>query len=149
MKKRFFAVLLAIFSVVLLITGCQKQYVDYSLRQDRENVVKIEICSYEDATRTRTPIVELSEDDSQQLLTEFSNMTCMKYFPGDHPRDYGIVLFCIYYADGEIEVIGESNIGWISSDGTWNLTDYTFDYAEMKKVIQHYVPEEFQPTWID
>ena len=146
MKKRLLTILLFVFFVVIT-TGCQDKIVSYSMRQSHENIAKIEICSYDDLTQTRIPIVELSENECQQLLAEFSNMTCLQYFPGDHPRDYGSILFCIYYNDGEIEIIGQTNIGWITSDGTWLLTKYTFDWAEMKDLIKRYVPEEFQPEW--
>ena len=146
--KKMIALLLLITSVLMLVAGCQERKVDYSLRQGQDNIEKVEICTYDDLTKTRTPIKELAESEYQQLITEFLEMSCVQYSPGDHPRDYGSILFCIYYNDREIEVIGQTNIGWISTDGTWHLTKNTFDWAEMKALIQRYVPEEYQPEWV-
>ena len=57
-------------------------------------------------------------------------------------KDYGDVVICITYYDGEKEVIGITNIGYISPDGKWHLTKEYFDIEDIRGVINKYVDPE-------
>ena len=44
-------------------------------------------------------------------------------------------------------MVGLTNIGWITSEGEWHLTQYTFDWAEMRNLIERYVPAKYLPEF--
>lgn len=136
-----------IVAVFTTIVACDSYVGTYTFRQEFANVEKIEFCAYEHTTQTRTPILELTGSEAETLLSELSSMACHKLFPGDHPREYGEIIICIYYSDGEVDVIGLTNIGWITPEGEWHLTIYTFDWAEMRDLVERYVPTEYLPEF--
>lgn len=139
-------ILVILFCVQLLVivTGCSYEG-PYTFRQDRSNIEKVEICEYNSATKTRTPIVELAEADAQTLVSELETMQCGQYGPGDHPRNYGRLMICITYADNEVELIGLTNIGWVARDGKLNLSEYCFNEREIFDLILAYTDPELLP----
>lgn len=56
--------------------------------------------------------------------------------------DYGDVVILIYYANNEIEMIGITNIGWISPNGKLDTTDKRFEISAICDVISKYVDAE-------
>lgn len=135
--------------VTLLITsvGCQQYKGQYTFwRQDSSNIEKIEICSYDWKNLTRTTYAELSESEAEEIVETISELECFEYFPGDHPREYGPIQVCIIYSDGEIEIIGFTNIGYISSNGVKHLTSYSIENPkELYDIICEYVALELLP----
>lgn len=127
------------------ISGCELYEGLYTFRQDQSNIEKIEVCSYDSYDRVITPIVQLSDYEEEQLLLKLSEMECFEYFPGDHPREYGQAVICIYYLNGEIEIIGITNIGWITPDGKRAMSQYSFDWVEMQELILSLVDEDDLP----
>jgi hypothetical protein len=53
--------------------------------------------------------------------------------------DYGDIVILIHYDNNEMEMIGITNIGWISHDGELTTTDKKFDISEICDVIAKYV----------
>ena len=139
--KKTYKAMLVVVALALLTSGCKLYNGPYSFRQDASNIDRIAICTYECTNRTVTKLVELSDAEEKELLAELSVMECSEYPPGDYPREYGEVIICIYYADGETEIIGETNIGWISPEGRWSLTSYHYDWATMRSLISRYVKD--------
>ena len=133
--------------VLMLLSGCENKSFTHEFRQDQANIKQVEICSYEHAykyiDRVLTPIVKLSDEDSNALLNDIRALDCHEdSFPLDTPRTYGDVVICITYYDGETEVIGITNIGYISPDGKWHLTKEYFDIEDIRSVINKYVDPE-------
>jgi hypothetical protein len=132
--------------VILLatISGCELYEGPYTFRQDQRNIEKIEVCSYDSYNKITTPIVQLSDYEEEQLLLKLSSMECYEFF-GDHPREYGQAVICIHYLDREIEIIGITNIGWITPDGKRAMSSYSFDWVEMQELILSLVDEDDLP----
>ena len=144
-KRAFWSVIVLTFC--LMLAGCQLYEGPYTFRHELSAVEKVEICTYDRITEEMVPVVELYGEEAQAIVSEFHAMDCTEYFPGDHPRNYGPIIFCILYDNGETDVVGSYNIGWIDTDGEWHLTVYSFDWAEMRTMIERYVPEEYWPEY--
>jgi len=145
---RFYKILACILLPLMLLIamwGCQLYRGPYTFRQEQSNIEKIEVCSFENKSKTITPLVCLSESEEEQLLLKMSGMECFEYSPGDHPREYGEAVICIHYINQEIEVIGITNVGWVSPDGEWELSSYSFDWEEMRNLILDMVGEDDLP----
>ena len=135
--------LFVLFVLMLSTAGCTAYEGPYTFwRQDRSHIEKVEICSYNSFDKTQTVITTLS-DTAEALLDEISSLECLEYFPGDHPREYGPFVVCITYSDGEMELIGFTNIGYIKPDGVRCLTEYFIaDSQEFFDVICKYVESD-------
>jgi hypothetical protein len=142
-RTRILCILLCI-ALLFTVQGCSYEG-PYSFRQDTSQVEKVEICEYDYTTGTRTLIMQLSEDKAQEMIKELAAMTCSRYGPGDHPREYGQLMICLTYTNNEVELIGISNIGWIDPDGNKHLTDYHFVERELFDLIVEYVNPELMP----
>ena len=146
MKLRTKIEIIAILVSLLLTTsGCESYKGPYTFRQDRINVEKIEVCSYERNSGDMTPLVRISDDQIDVLLEKISVMECSEYVMGNVPRQYGDAVIAIYYQNGEIELMGVTNIGWITPDGERKLTRYSFDWDEMRELILSLVGEDDLP----
>lgn len=147
--SKFFCVILVLLTLLIMQTGCQFYEGPYIFwRQDRSNVEKVEICSYDSYNKTRTVIAELNDNDADELLNEISTLECFSYFPGDHTREYGPIMVCITYSDGEIEMIGFTNIGYIRADGVRCMTTYSITHDNREKLyymICKYVDPDLLP----
>ena len=118
-----------LFVIILSASSCFGDYYrgPYVFwRQDRSNIEKIEICSYDCLTRKRTVISELPKEATDYIIDEISTYSCYQFF-GDHPREYSKVILCITYLDGEIELISFVNFGYITPDGEQNILSYALD----------------------
>ena len=141
MKKIGYAIVIAVV-VLVLLSGCENESFTHEFRQEQANIKQVEICAYERVDRVLTPIIKLSNDDINALLNDIRALDCHEFFPLDTPRNYGDVVICITYYDGEKEVIGITNIGYISPDGKWHLTKEYFDIEDIRGVINKYVDPE-------
>ena len=141
MKKTLYAIVIAVV-VLMLLSGCENESFTHEFRQDQANIKQVEICAYERVDRVLTPIIKLSNDDINALLNDIRALDCHEFFPLDTPRNYGDVVICITYYDGEKEVIGITNIGYISPDGKWHLTKEWFDIKDIYGVINKYIVPE-------
>lgn len=158
MKKRnTFKLLFACLLLSFVYTGCDigsSQPTVHSFRQEYDNVVKIEIASYDHSKRTNkwqaqfvdedcfSLLVQLSDEDCGSLLQDILSLEIKKFYMIDPILDYGDVVILIYYANNEIEMIGITNIGWISPDGKLYTTDKRFEISAICDVISKYVDAE-------
>ena len=126
------------FMIAVLLSGCSNDTFTYCFRQDSNNVEKIEICSYDHNSGTRTPIIKLEKGAENALMEELSALECHQFFPLDPILSYGDKVIYITYYDGEVEMIGEYNIGWITPSGKLNTTNYYFDLQEIRDLIEKY-----------
>lgn len=141
-RKKIVAVLLTL-SLMVVTAGCFTQLNEtfqYTFRQDRGNIIKVEICAhdYKDNRRIE-PLVTLNEEEIDEILDSISSLECHHYGIGDHQNDYGDLLICITYSNKEVEVIGLTNIGWIRPDGGWRQTNYLFHAQDILSVLDDYV----------
>lgn len=146
-KCKKFCNLFILLMILILMSGCNQYQGKYTFwRQEKTSVQKVEICSYDSYSKERTVIAQLSNDDAQEILDEISNLECSQWGPGDHPREYGPIIICVTYLDGEIEMIGFYNIGYITVDGTRCLTPYFFeDSRAFYLLICKYVEPQLLP----
>lgn len=137
--NRTFALLLML-AVLASVTGCESKSFQYTFRQNRNNVEKVEICAFDySQEKTVEPLRSLTGDDIDAILSDLSSMECWKQSGLDSPRSYGDILICIHYLDGEIEVIGTVNIGWITPNGDWHLTMNFFKFNDLREILLKYV----------
>lgn len=142
-KRKGICAFLLILVILASLTGCSSEPFQYTFRQDRNNIEKIEICSLDYYNgKTIEPLISLAEKDIDRILLDLSSLECRKLSGLDSPRGYGKIIICIHYLDGEIEVIGTTNIGWITSDGDWHLTMNVFRYPELKTLLLKYVASD-------
>lgn len=158
MKKSKLILCLLACIVLISAVGCKQYKGPYTLwRQDKSNIEKVEICSYDWKNLTRTTYAEFSDTEAEEIVDRISELECGEYFPGDHPREYGPIQVCIIYSDGEVEIIGFTNIGYISSKGIKYLTPYCIDEPkELYAIICEYVDtellpdiSEYYPSWFE
>lgn len=141
MKSRnFWKLLLTLVIMLTVLTGCfLNKTIYHSFRQDRSDIEKVEICTYNHDSGVRTPIVQLSDEYVEMLLAELSALECRYISPFGPPiLTYGDKVICITYLDGEVELIGEYNIGWISSEGKSHRLNYHFELLGIREIIEKY-----------
>ncbi len=137
--KKFLSALLLIVFVLLLMAGCQRTY-DYSFSQPLDQVEKVEICAFDDRTKTATPLVILDESQANALLADIDALPCKRHF-GDHTMDYGEAVVYITYANGEAEVIGIWHVAKVDASGEWNIGIEYFGGEELPALLLQYAPE--------
>ena len=142
--RRMIGSILLLVILLLTVSGCKQYKGPYTFRQYQSNIEKIEICSYDSSNKTATPIVQLTDSEAKQLMQKLSAMECFDYTSGGQ-REYGEAIICIYYLDGEIEIIGLRNTGWIAPNGEHELSGYAFHWGEIKEVILNLVGEDDLP----
>jgi hypothetical protein len=132
--------LFLIIAVLTLIAGCEDTSFQYTFRQDRSNVDKVDICACDAYHREiKEPLISLTGDDIDAILSDLSSAECWRYSGFDSPRGYGDILICIKYLDGEIEVIGQKNVGWITPNGEWNYSMYFFRAKDLYEILCKYI----------
>ena len=141
-SKYFMPALLCV--VLLVAVGCSSEG-PYTFRQDSSKIDKVEIYKIDDQTNTKTAIVQLSDEAGQLLVSELATMTCNRFGSGDHPRRYGQLAIGITYSDGEVEIIGLVNSGFIDVDGKEAILDYFFDAKDLYTLITKYVDPSLLP----
>ena len=126
--------------ILVCVTSCDSKPFQYTFRQDRSCIEKVEICPFEyRGKKIKEPWVTLTGDDIDAILEDITSMDCWKLSPMDTPREYGDLLICIYYTDGEIEVIGTLNCGWVTPDGDWYVELWHFRFEDLSEVLLKYV----------
>lgn len=144
-KYKTFLAMVLLSSMLFLLCGCNQYKGPYVFwRQSRENIQKVEICTYEDDVQT--VILELPADEVDTFLDEVSNLEFLELIT--HPIiDYGIIAVVITYADGEKEVISSSASGYVSQDGKFHPDSYVVNNnREFYDLVCNYVPQESFPN---
>ena len=132
--------LLLLLVILVSMSGCGSKPFQYTFRQDRSCIEKIEICPFDYHNRIITdPWVSLTGEDIDVILSKLSSLDCWRLSGFDTPREFGKIIICIFYLDGEIEVIGTSNIGWVTPDGNWHIKPCFFKKSDLKKVLLQYI----------
>ena len=153
MKRIIAAILLSI--NFLAVSGCGTRVFHYEIRQDRNRIEKVEICSFDYYNNcTIEPLVSLSENEIDMFLSDISSMECYDTpFVIDPILDYGDIIACITYSDGEVEVIGPYNIGYIAPNGELATTTYNFDKLEIRSLFLKFIDADIilkascEPEW--
>lgn len=129
--------------VLVSMMGCvSSDPFQYQFRQDRGQIEKVEICAYYHNEKIIEPLVSLTEDKIDAILSDLSSLECWERGRLDSPRDYGSIIICIRYLDGEIEIIGTSNNGWITPEGDWDLAMTVFRFPDLREVLLKYADAE-------
>lgn len=102
-------------------------------RQDRSNIEKIEVYTYQFLTSERTLIAELPKEATDEIIDEISTFQCCET-GGDFPREYSRIMLCITYSDGEVELLSLNNIGYITSEGIQQIMYYLWDENASKSL---------------
>lgn len=138
--KRRGGMLIITIVMIIAITGCNQDPFQYSFLQERDMIEKVEICSFNDYDRTMELIVALSEEQIDAILNDFASLECRSEpFLKQPHHDYGDVIVCITYQNGEKEVFGAYNIACVSSNGEWRRTRDYFDVHEFRELLLKYV----------
>lgn len=142
MKRRRQVRVVALFiAILVLAVGCNDEPFQYTFRQDRNQIKTVEICSFDYYNgKTIEPIVTLSEKQTDAILNDISSLECRaESFVVDPILTYGDVIICITYLNGEKEILGIYNIGWVTPSGEWNLTPFYFDIVAVRNLLLDYV----------
>ena len=122
-KYRVFLSLILSATMLFLLCGCNQYKGPYVFwRQSRENIQKVEICTYED--NVQTVIFELPADEVDTFLDEVSNLEYLQLI-GDHGiTGIGEISVLVTYINGEKELISNAYIGCFSQDGKFHPDRY-------------------------
>ena len=82
-------------------------------RQDRSNIEKIEICSYDKSSGTRSVIAELPKEATDEIIDEISTYQCYE-IPPEHPREISSIILCVTYLDGVVDIISFCAFSYMS-----------------------------------
>lgn len=125
----------------------------YTFRQERQNMEKVEICAYtheyDGDGGSREPLLVLPESEIDALWTDILALDCHEFILLDSILSYGSLVITITYINGEIEMIGIYNIGWISADGTLTTTLQRFGITEICAIIIKYADEKILSEYSD
>lgn len=105
-------------------------------RQDSSNIEKVEICAYHWQTHTRTVMYELSDAEQEEIISELRECT-FRSTSLPPPSDFGQYIICLVYYDGEIDVVGLYESGYISPDGSEHRTGYVVEDFDI--IVEKYV----------
>ena len=129
--------------VLVSMMGCvSSDPFQYQFRQDRDQIEKVEICALYQYETIIEPLVSLTEDKIDAILSDLSSLECWEMGRLDTPREFGSIVICIRYLDGENEIIGTINNGWITPEGDRKLAWNFFKFPDLRKVLLKYVDAE-------
>ena len=112
--------LIIIITIVLItsLTGCMVRTYTYELMHDVSKIDKIELLKNDDATKLKdfsfTVLHTLNDDEVERFVEKLSAIDCYKYF-NDPAGNFGELTIRIYYDNGDIEMIGIMNNGYIEN----------------------------------
>ena len=135
------SVLLLIVLFALALTGCgyDKPYY-HQFRQPRENVEKVEICTFDEyKIEIIEPIAKLSDTEIDSFLNDISLLEGYKFAMFDPILSYGDLAIVISYTNGEKEIIGLTNIGFLSPDGELTTSSYSYHFEDIIDIMVKYV----------
>lgn len=140
LAKKFLSIVLII-TLLLTVVGCEDESWQYTFRQDRSNVQKVEICSfkYQDRKEISEPLVSFQGDDADAILDDIAALTCYKLGLLHNSRGFGQIIICIHYLNQEIEVIGTENNGWVDANGDWHIEPTHIRFPDLRPLLAKYV----------
>ena len=119
--------------VAWILSGCSSilsPNKQYEFRQAFDQIVSIEILRKEyDSISTSTPMNVLKEIDPSLHKDVIDGLLETPGGPGGMPpgTGFGLYIICITYQDGEREMIGNYNNGYILPNGEVHQNNYRFD----------------------
>ena len=149
MKTKLLTMTSLLLALTLMFGGCDMPYggpTEHTFLQNRENVVKVEICSNAmygivregSQMESLNPIAVLLDEEIDVLWEALLS------FPSYEVRyikhGCGDLLFVVSYANGEQELIGYNLIGIVNSDGTFGgYRNHVFgDAASLTQLFAQY-----------
>lgn len=147
MKKCVFVLL--VFAMIISLSGCFFQLfqteMPYAFRQSADQITAIEIIRKQyDSISAETPMYVLKTFEENEYQTVLDGINSV---PGgrnglEPGRGIGLYIIRITYADGEIELLGDYNNGYISTDGKIHQDCYAFYTEEYYDLISSLLGEE-------
>ena len=130
----------------LLLTGCFfSTKATYTFRQSFDQIEKIEILKKEyDSIRIDTPmnvIKELNPEEWQIIVDKLlsADGSIRRWEPG---TGFGFYIIRISYKNGEAEMIGAYNNGYILPNGKIIQDFYVFDYVQFHRILSEILGQE-------
>ena len=146
MKAR---VLIVFILVVCVLSGCWFiTEAQYEFRQEFDQIVSIEILKKQyDSINVDVPMDVIKTIDPAEhkdvidaLLAAQGSRVGLE--PG---TGFGVYIFRITYKNGEMEMIGDYNNGYITPNGEVHQGIYSFDSKQFYEVISRFLGEEVTP----
>ena len=144
MTKRTVVLIIILISAILY--GCSVPLdLEYSYRQSADQITSIEILRKEyDSVRTDTPMNVLKVFDPsefQMVLDGLGNVPITRRLnpPG---TGFGLYIIRITYQNGEADLIGNYNTGYITTDGQLYQESYFFHTEPYYDLISALLGEE-------
>lgn len=129
--------------IVLLLFWIFNTKGPYKFRQDTDRIVSIEILRHDpsyDLSKARvlkTIDPSLHQDVINGLLEIPGSRVLL-----DPPRGFGTYFFRITYQDGECELIGKYNNGYVTPNGSLRETNYSFDKERFDEFLSGLLGEK-------
>ena len=141
-KRTGFVIMIVSAFLAVSLMGCNAKSFTYEFRQAGESIERVEISTYDHDTKMLNAITSLSKDDITILLNDIKALECYEFLPLDPILSYGDVVICITYFNGEREILGITNIGFISPDGTWTTTRKYFNIKDICDIMGKFADAE-------
>ena len=144
MSKRTGSLIIILFWAILC--GCSMTLdLEYSYRQSADQIVAIEILRKEyDSVRTDTPMHVLKEFESSEFQTVLDGLGNVPVTRRLNPpgTGFGLYIIRITYQNGEADLIGNYNTGYITTDGQLYQESYFFHTEPYYDLISALLGEE-------
>ena len=131
---------------IFILTGCfYQEYEPYEFRQDFDQIVKIEIVQKEyDSILPDTPtfVVEVLDESEHQTMIDAILSTKGFRKTWEPNSGLGMHIIKIYYQNGEVELLGMYNNGYIPPDGEIHEDNYAFNKEEFLSLLSEWLGEE-------
>lgn len=146
--KRFFAAILFL-SIVFSFLGCNFENIDltpeYEFRQGVDQIQSIEILEKEYVSvRTDTPMYVLKSFDSSQfqmIIDKINEITIIKRF-NSSASGFGYYIIRITYKNGEIDLLGNYNTGYYTTDGKLHQESFFLNDEQYYELLSELLGEE-------
>lgn len=139
-------ILFTVMLILVLTSGCSfVSDCPYEFRQDFDQIKKIEIVKKEyDSIRTDTPIqlIKVLDESEHQAMIDAILDADGSYVGLEPGTGFGLYIIRIYYQNGEIELLGQYNNGYISPDGEIHQDIYAFDREDFNAIISEFLDDE-------
>jgi hypothetical protein len=144
MKMRVIALLVL---VAIMLSGCFLRLFNteepYEFRQEFDQIVSIEILRIDYSYSTNsTNVIKVIDPSMHQAVIDG-----LLEIPGgrvvlDPPSDLGVYIFRIRYQDGECELIGNSNNGFVTPGGEMHEKNYVFQDEPFYELLSRFLGEK-------
>lgn len=139
--------------LVLFVAGnmwiCAARPRTFQFRYDVSCVEKIEICKKidEEGRRNEDPVevlMTVDEADHEEVYAAILKIQSWNRI-GQPLYGIGTYQFRVYYENGEIEIIGNTNNVYVSADGKWRSYDFIFDEGFEELILEILAENGIEP----